>query len=178
MDTLFLLPRSIRAILLGTILGGCILTTSCSLIGLAASAGMVKLQFGCLVEGEEIDTPSGPVPVEQIAAGDQVIGYDGVVVTVLRVDEYPEDPARYGHLAVVLGSGEEIQLSRRHRITGLAAGGLAVGDVIAGQVVAGIRPLGGVTRSFDLLTEDRGYRIHGVPVNSMIREMEAATRVH
>lgn len=159
----------------GLALAACLLTSSCALLGLAASAGVVKLQFGCLVEGEEIDTPSGPVPVEKIAVGDQVIGYDGVPVTVLRIDEYPEDPARSGHLAVCFADGEEIHLSPRHRIAGLPAGGLDPGDVLNGHVVSGIRPLSGVTRSFDILTEDRGYRIHGVPVNSMIREMEAAT---
>lgn len=34
-----------------------------------------------------------------------------------------------------------------------------------------IESLGGVSRSFDLLTEDAGYRIAGIPVNSMISEM-------
>ena len=32
----------------------------------------------------------------------------------------------------------------------------------------------GETHSFDLLTEDSGYQIEGVPVNSMIEEMQAA----
>ena len=32
----------------------------------------------------------------------------------------------------------------------------------------------GETHSYDLLTEDAGYRINGVPVNSMIEEMVAA----
>jgi hypothetical protein len=33
--------------------------------------------------------------------------------------------------------------------------------------------LNGVSRSFDLLTDDAGYRIGGIPVNSMIAEMAA-----
>lgn len=151
-----------------------LLTSSCALLGLAASAGLVKLQFGCLVEGEEIDTPTGPVPVEMLAAGDLVIGYDGTPVTVLRIDTYPENPAHTGHLAVCLSNGGEIHLSPRHRITGLPAGSIDAGDMLNGQIVTDVRPLGGVSRSYDLLTEDRGYRIHGVPVNSMILEMEAA----
>jgi len=170
------LSRSIpkQALIGGLALAIALLATSCSLFGLAASAGLIKLQFGCLVEGEEIDTPTGPVPVEMIAAGDLVIGYDGTPVMVLRVDAYAEDPTRTGHLAVFLSNGGQIHLSPRHRIMGLPAGGIDAGDKLHDQVVTAIRPLGGVSRSYDLLTEDRGYRVHGVPVNSMIREMEAA----
>ena len=31
-----------------------------------------------------------------------------------------------------------------------------------------------MTKSYDLLTEDAGYQIQGIPVNSMIEEMHAA----
>ena len=34
---------------------------------------------------------------------------------------------------------------------------------------------GGVEYSYDLLTEDMGYRIDGIPVNSMIIEMAELT---
>jgi len=168
-----------RTITSQALMGGLVLAlglsaTSCSLIGLAASAGLIKLQFGCLAEGEEIDTPSGPRAVEKIAAGDLVIGYDGQPVRVLRVDAYREDPSRTGHLTVGLSNGGQIHLSPRHRIMGCQAGEIATGDKLLDQIVTSVRPLGRVSRSYDLLTEDRGYRIHGIPVNSMIREMEAA----
>ena len=39
-----------------------------------------------------------------------------------------------------------------------------------------VEKYGGVQRSYDLLTTDRGYRINGVPVNSMIEEMLDAAR--
>ena len=34
----------------------------------------------------------------------------------------------------------------------------------------------GVERSYDILTEDSGYQVGGVPVNSMIEEMYEAGR--
>jgi hypothetical protein len=41
-------------------------------------------------------------------------------------------------------------------------------------MVACITARTGENKSYDLLTEDAGYQIHGVPVNSMIEEMHAA----
>lgn len=149
----------------------CLVLSSCSLIGTAASVGLMKLQFGCLVEGTPIDTPSGPVPVEQLAAGDMVTGYDGTPVRIRQLHQYQEDPAAARHLAVCFVDGAEIRLSTRHRICGIPAGRLEAGQELGGRVVSQIRPLGGVSRSFDLLTDDSGYRIHGIPVNSMIEEM-------
>lgn len=144
---------------------------SCGLLGLAASAGMVKLQFGCLPEGTMIDTPAGPVPVEQLKTGDRVIGYDGAVVEIQQLHQYQEDVAKVRHLKVVFEGGEVIQLSPRHRIGEIPAGNLKPGDKIGKSIVAEVRSLGGVSRSFDLLTDDAGYRIQGIPVNSMIGEM-------
>ena len=162
-----------RPVCMSLLLGAaaCLVLGSCSLIGTAASVGMLKLQFGCLVEGTPIDTPSGPVPVELLAAGDLVTGYDGTPVRVRQVHQYQEDPAATRHLAVHFVGGGEIRLSARHRICGIPAGDLEPGEELGGRVVARIRPLAGVSRSFDLLTDDAGYRIHGIPVNSMIAEM-------
>lgn len=131
----------------------------------------MKLQFGCLVEGTPIDTPNGPVPVEQLATGDLVIGYGGSPVAIRQVHQYREDPAAERHLLVRFEDGAEIRLSGRHRVAGTPAGDLREGQAVAGRVVAHIGSLTGVARSFDLLTEDAGYRIHGIPVNSMIEEM-------
>ena len=103
--------------------------------------------------------------------GDLVVGYQGEAVVVLQVHQYQEDPAALRHLRVRFSDGMEIQLSGRHRINGVPAESLGQGDRIGGRVVSAVEPLGGVRRSFDLLTEDRGYRIGGIPVNSMIEEM-------
>jgi len=81
-------------------------------------------------------------------------------------------PAHLKQPEACLGRRDRARLGRVRRVP---AGCLDPGDTPGGHLVSGIRPLVGVTRSFDILTEDRGYRIHGVPVNSMIREMEGAS---
>jgi hypothetical protein len=131
------------------------------------------LRFGCLVEGSLIDTPSGPTPVENLKTGDLVIGYQGSPVTVQQIHQYHEDPTRAQHLTITFSNGAELQLSPRHRVHGIPAGQLALGDQVHGHQVTNTQPLQGVTRTFDLLTTDQGYQIHGIPVNSMIEEMSA-----
>ncbi len=148
---------------------------SCSLLRSAVGLGMVKLQFGCLPQGILIDTPNGPVPVEQLKAGDPVIGYHGEVVVIRQRHEYLEDATQARHLKVIFNGGEEIRLSPRHRICGTPASDLKPGDKVGDHIVARVDRLGGVSRSFDLLTDDAGYRIQGIPVNSMIREMAASS---
>jgi hypothetical protein len=54
-----------------------------------------------------------------------------------------------------------------HKIKGKRAKDITEG-------VASKEIYGGVKFSYDLLTEDAGYRIDGIPVNSMIEEMATA----
>ena len=150
---------------------GSLVMSNCGLLGTAAGVGMIKLQFGCLAEGTLIDTPGGPVPVESLSTGDRVIGYAGTPVVVRQLHQYQEDPSASQHLIVRFENGGEVSLSPRHRIGGIPAGELEPGDSVAGHIVTGGRPLTGVSRSFDLLTDDDGYRIAGIPVNSMISEI-------
>lgn len=170
--SLFPLSRCLALfVALGVSLFACVFLSSCTLVGVAASAGLMKMQFGCLPEGTLIDSPSGAVAVEEISAGDRVTGYDGSVVVVRQVHQYQEDPAASRHLAVQFLGSDEIQLSPRHRIAGIPAGDLKPGDRVGERIVSSVRPVSGISRSFDLLTDDRGYRIRGIPVNSMIEEM-------
>ena len=152
---------------LSCLLAACILISGCGLLA-------VKAVLGCLPEGTEIDTPHGPVAVEDIRAGDQVIGYHGKVVTVQQVHQYREDVTKTRHLAVTFSNGSTIQLSPRHRIAGIPAGELKAGDRVGEHTVSKVAPIGQVARSYDLLTDDPGYRIQGIPVNSMIQEMARA----
>ena len=149
---------------------------SCALLGPVAKLGLIKVQFGCLPEGTLIDTVEGAIAVEQLKAGDQVIGYRGDPVTIQQVHQYQEDVTQVRHLRVEFEGGGEVQLSPRHRIGGIPARDLKVGDEVEGHLVVRVDRLGGVSRSFDLLTDDEGYRIQGVPVNSMIREMAESSR--
>ena len=77
-----------RRLFFGFLAFSCVLLTSCRMLGTAASVGMIKLRFGCLVEGTPIDTPTGPVAVENLNTGDLVIGYEGTPVVIQQVHQY------------------------------------------------------------------------------------------
>ncbi len=156
-----------RLLLLVPVVISALLLQSCALLNL----GIIKLQFGCIPEGVSIDTASGPIRIEQLKAGDTVIGYNGSQVRINQIHQYREDPATSRYLSVSFSDGATVSVSARHRIVGTPAGELHVGDACGSETVTAISELHGVSRSFDLLTEDPGYRIGGIPVNSMIAEM-------
>ncbi len=144
---------------------------SCRLLGPVLGLGMVKLQFGCLPQGTKIDTPDGPIRVENLKTGDTVIGFSGSRVRIAQIHQYQEDPATSRYLIIHFSNNSSVSASLKHRIDGIPAKDLKVGDTCASQVVIRIENRKGVSRSFDLLTGDSGYRIGGIPVNSMIEEM-------
>ena len=147
------------------------LLPSCNLIGSALSLGLVKLQFGCLPQGTLIDTMQGPVKIENLKAGDTVIGFHGTLVQITQIHQYHEDPAKSRYVTIHFNNGSSVSASPRHRIDGTPASTFQVGDTCGTLTVSRIGSLHGVSRSFDLLTEDPGYRINGIPINSMIHEM-------
>jgi len=157
---------------------GALLTLSgCGLIGTAVALVPIKMMFACLPEGTMIDTPTGRATVESIRAGDLVIGYDGDPVKVQQVHGYLEDSKKTDFYRVEFSNGEAVDLCGMHRIGGIRAKSLSKGAVISGGYeVVGITTYRGVERSYDLLTEDTGYQIGGIPVNSMIEEMIAAAK--
>ncbi len=144
-----------------------LLLPACSLLNL----GMLKLRFGCLPEGSRIDTATGPVKVENLKAGDTITGFGGSQVHISQIHQYREDSATSHYLTISFSNGSRVSASPRHRIDGTPAGELKIGDRCGGEIVTGVDALSGVSRSFDLLTEDAGYRVGGIPVNSMIGEM-------
>ena len=161
--------------------------SSCGILGAGlAAAGMVaetalalapsKLAFQCLPEGAKIDTPNGPVPVELLKAGDFVIGYSGKPVQILQKQGYLEDKTSERFMTLAFDNGARVSLCDMHRIEGTHAMNFAVGDEAGGARLVSQEAFGSVERSYDLLTEDKGYRIGGIPVNSMILEMEQAAR--
>ena len=142
----------------------------------AILGGAVKAKtfFLCIPEGELIDTPEGQVAIEDIRSGDSVIGFSGEPVKVLIKHEYAENPDAERFHRFYLDNGKNFSVCDMHRIEGEHSMHYNVGNSFkGGEVVEAIKVYGGVTRSYDLLTEDIGYRMSGVAVNSMIEELAA-----
>jgi hypothetical protein len=131
------------------------------------------MMFACIPEHTRVDTPAGPRPIEQLEAGDRVIGFSGKPVRILQKHSYMEDPQTV-FFQITFNAGVTVDLCGMHRLDGNRARTIQVGQIIAGREVIRIETRSGETHSFDLLTEDAGYRIQGIPVNSMIEEMQTA----
>lgn len=140
---------------------------------LAGQGGMItaKVMMSCIPEFQSIDTPEGPRPVDEIRVGDLVTGYNGEPVEVLQKHEYRENPEPSRFAEITLDDESIIRACDMHRIDGKRVQDLRVGDSVGGKLISEIEWYNGVRRSYDLLTGDGGYRISGVPVNSMIEEM-------
>ena len=160
-------------LLLAAGLSGCTLING--LIGGAMPFAGLKMYFACIPEHTAVDTLAGPRPIEKLEAGDTVIGFAGKPVRILQKHSYLEDPQTV-FLQITFADGAAVDLCGMHRIAGIRAREIQTGQTIAGRKVTGIESRRGETHSYDLLTEDAGYQIHGVPVNSMIEEMHAAGR--
>lgn len=161
-----------------TCLGLCVSVLSgCSLLGGLISAALpfagVKLYFACIPERTLIDTPAGPKAIEKVEAGDWVVGFRGQAVRVLQKHAYLES-TNTTFLKMTFASGAAVDLCGMHRIDGIRAREVRIGQEVAGDRVVKIELRTGESRSYDLLTEDAGYRINGIPVNSMIEEMQTA----
>ena len=143
------------------------------LVGAAAPYAGVKLYFVCIPEHTPVDTPSGPRPIEKLEAGDLVIGFSGKTVRLLQKHSYLENPESK-FLRITFADGAAVDLCPMHRLAGIRAREIKVGQTIADRKVAEVGSHHGETHSYDLLTEDAGYQIHGIPVNSMIEEMNTA----
>ena len=179
-SSLFPSIKLIRVVLASLATGSMVALSGCSLIGPTLGMGLalapLKLAFACIPEGTQIDTLDGSVSIETLRAGDVVVGYDGQPVRVQQIHSYLED-TKSDFYQVKFSNGGIVDLCSMHRIGGIRAKQLEVGSVISGgQVVTEIKTYQGVKYSYDLLTEDLGYRIEGIPVNSMIEEMYEAGR--
>jgi len=138
-----------------------------SLFNTIATIG-VKYISKCMPKGTNIDCVSGKIPIENIKPGDTVIGYSGSPVKVLQKHEYLEDPTREVFYEVEFkGKGNKthkVNVCDMHRINNVRAKDIT-------ENVINKRIYGGVKFSYDLVTEDMGYRINTIPVNSMVGEM-------
>jgi len=137
----------------------------------AGTALSAKTMFICIPEGTEIDTPDGQVEIQELKAGDKVIGFNGKSVSIEQKHEYKENPNVKRFLELTFDDGSIVNLCDMHRLNDVRSKYLAVGNIINQKTIVNIDWYDGVKRSYDLLTEDKGYQISNIPVNSMIEEM-------
>lgn len=137
----------------------------------AIGVATAKAAFLCIPRGTKVDGVSSDTFIEDIKPGDIIVGYSGKPVKVLQKHEYLEDPVLERFYKVKFDNGSIVNTCDMHKIKGVAAKDITE-NVISKEVY------NGVEFSYDLLTEDAGYRISGIPVNSMIEEMaEYATKL-
>jgi len=134
--------------------------------GVATAAASVKVAMLCVPKGVHIDMVGNSIAIENIKPGDIVIGYNGNPVKVLQKHEYLEDPTQKRFYKVKFDNGSIVDVCDMHRIKGERSKDITE-NVVSKEVY------GGVELSYDLLTEDLGYRISNIPVNSMIEEIAA-----
>jgi len=110
----------------------------------------------CLAAGTLIETPRGPVPVENLRVGDSVWTMNGsderVSGTILRTSHVPV-PASHQVIHVMLSDGRELWASPGHPTAdGRALGDLKVNDLLDGARVVKIERLHYAgTATYDLL---------------------------
>ncbi len=125
----------------------------------------------CIPKGTTIDMANGDkVPIEKIEVGDLVIGMDGKDVEVQQVHQYKQVPY-VKFVTITFDNGSKVNCSHDHMINNKRARDYTYHDKIGSRKVSSIVFYMGVERSYDLITETGGYRIEGIPVNTMIPEM-------
>jgi len=143
-----------------------------------AAIFFAKVMSKCIPEGTLIDTPDGPVAIEDIKVGAKVDSYYGTAAEVSQVHQYKEDPKSVRFYHIKFDNGGAVDCCDMHRVFGKRAKDCSVGDIINAHKITSITRYNGVERSYDLLTESighpvttTGYRINNIPVNSMIEEL-------
>ena len=124
----------------------------------------------CMPGDQCIDTPSGPKPVKDLKGGDVVIGYNGEEAFIMQACSWNQDPTRT-FLTITREDGSAFTVCDDHKILGIPAIEWTEGAEMAGSRIKSITASTGLLTSYDILTNQGGYRIAGVPVNSMIPEM-------
>jgi Hint domain len=131
----------------------------------------------CLAMGTLIDTPGGPIPVENLRIGDTVWTMNGsgerVAATILRTSRVPV-PARHQVVHVTLSDGRELWASPGHPTTGgKKLGDLAVNDRLDGGRLINVEHLRyTAVATYDLLPSgDTGfYWANGILIASTLAD--------
>lgn len=124
----------------------------------------------CMPGDQCIDTPAGPKPIKDLKGGDVVIGYNGEEAFIMQACSWNQDPTRT-FLTITREDGSAFTVCDDHKILGIPAIEWTEGAEMAGSRIKSITASTGLLTSYDILTNQGGYRIAGVPVNSMIPEM-------
>jgi len=147
------------------------------MMGSVISAGAsIKVAMLCIPEGETVTTDDGEKSIDEIVPGDIVTGYNGEQTTVIQKHIYKEDPEAVRFVRFTLEDGKTFAVCDKHRVEGKHAEEYTVGSRVGGSEIISLAVFGGVNISYDLLTEDAGYQMQGVPVNSMIEELSFLTK--
>lgn len=146
-------------------------------LGAAATKGISAIftvigvpPLSCMPGDQCIDTPTGPKAVKDLKGGDQVIGYDGEVAYIAQACSWNQDPLRT-FLTITREDGSSFTVCDDHKVMGIPAMEWVEGADLAGSKITSIKPSTGLLTSYDILTNQGGYRINGIPVNSMIPEI-------
>ena len=153
-----------------------------SILGAPGVAKGVMSLFGmplpaCMPGDQCIDTPNGPVEIQKIKGGDIVIGYNGEPAYVAQVSSWNQDPFR-AFFTFTFEDGSKFTVCDDHKILNIPAMEWAEGAEMGGRKIVKIETSTGHTTSYDLMTNQGGYQINGVPVNSMIPEIILAAAKH
>ena len=153
----------------GNILGPAIGGVVAKGLGAIFSAGS-SLALSCMPGDQCIDTPTGPKAIKDLKGGDSVIGYDGEVAFIAQACSWNQNPLRT-FLTITREDGSSFTVCDDHKIMGIPAMEWVEGAELAGSLIKSIEASTGLLTSYDILTNQGGYRINGIPVNSMIPEI-------
>jgi Carboxypeptidase regulatory-like domain/Hint domain len=134
--------------------------------GIIAIVGVIKVtsettSFNtcpiCLATGTLIDTPNGPIPVEELGKGTAIYTVDssGNKITAVIVETASvQAPEGFQIIHLVLGDGRTVSASPGHPTPdGRAISDLKVGDVLDGEIVISVAPVPYSGFTYDILPE-------------------------
>jgi hypothetical protein len=109
----------------------------------------------CLSKGTLIESPIGPVPVEELTTGSLIWTMDGnglrIAAPIIQTTMTPV-PTRFDLLNITLADGRALTASPRHPTAdGKLLGNLKSGDILDGSIIVKIETVAYEGRTYDIL---------------------------